>query len=69
MHPQTRLPAARRIPRDSVAMLLCLVLLGALGPALAGLVVGMLVGRLRLRSNQCLRRFTPTIVAKIRVSQ
>ncbi len=43
--------------------------LGAAMAALAGLVVGMLVGRLRLRSNQCLRRFTPTIVAKIRVSQ
>lgn len=36
---------------------------GAALMALTGLVVGMLLGRARLRRDQCLRRFTPTIVA------
>ena len=37
--------------------------LGSALLALAGLAAGMLIGRSRLRRDQCLRRFTPTIVA------
>ena len=32
--------------------------------ALAGLLLGALLGRMRVRRDQCLSRFTPTIVAR-----
>ena len=33
--------------------------------ALGGVVVGLLIARLRLRTSQCLRQFTPTIVERL----
>lgn len=39
--------------------------LGAALAALAGAGAGMLIGRLRLQNNECLRAFTPVVTARI----
>ena len=62
------LPLAGALVGAGVAYLIGAGDLGAAVSALGGIALGVAAGRARLRRGNCLRRFTPTVTARLAVA-